>query len=628
MSGTASRYIGGLLYGPAMGVGRYNSRAVAPSAPLPVDTGGGQITTPPGPVRPPETDGTGIAINPDTGTIRPVGGTGGGGLGGMENLLLLTALGALPYLPQAVDWIGNQLGGSPAPTEVAPMLPGAPQNVPPEVVAAHELGHENGVGGQPAVTGPITSGQFQAGTPLPAGAQFITGPGGQTVTLPQGSVMGNDGVVFLPDGRFLDSTSWLDMPGAASNLPPAPLDVGGAADGFGQMGVSPGDFASVSAPAGGVAAPGAGWNTLPQTLPDDWLAGSLGETPIVGGDLATGLGGLAGGTVGSLISAQAFQNSDRPYAGVGQQAGSALGGIGAGALIGSAFGPVGAAFGALAGSLIGGMAGGAAGGAVGPEATVGRNFAGTGTFNPDGTLSFGGFGGDNGGDAAGAQAFANQFGQNLLAQAAQQGLRFNPNMAGIQFNIGGYDNPTRGGVAPGGYFYDPMMGGSPENYALRPNAGMNPYSGEQANAFTQAVLADLTARDVFTASGQGRGRDFYNSTLGADLGGYGYNTFGPNGFSGLSGFGDLLAQRQSAIGGWLGQQQAQAAAEAAARAQLDQQNRWAAANTGGISATNLLAAQNDPTMAAMLGLGGVQATENGFIFAQPGGAQVSWADSA
>jgi hypothetical protein len=589
MSGTASRYIGGLLYGPAMGVGRYNSRAVAPSAPLPVDTGTGQIT-PTGPVRPPETDGTGIAINPDTGTIRPVGGTGGGGLGGMENLLLLTALGALPYLPQAVDWIGNQLGGSPAPTEVAPMLPGVPANVPPEVAAAHELGHTFGVDGPPP---------------------------NQPASQPAGPMQG--GVMPIPG---------LPIEIAAAHELGHTFGVGGVADGFGQMGVSPGDFASVSAPAGGAAAPGAGWNTLPQALPDDWLAGSLGETPIVGGDLATGLGGLAGGTIGSLISSQAFQNSDRPYAGVGQQAGSALGGIGAGALIGSAFGPVGAAFGALAGSLVGGMAGGAAGGAIGPEATVGRNFAGTGTFNPDGTLSFGGFGGDNGGTAAGAEAFANQFGQNLLAQAAQQGLRFNPNMAGVQFNIGGYDNPTRGGVAPGGYFYDPMMGGSPENYALRPNAGMNPYSGEQANAFTQAVLADLAARDVFTASGQGRGRDFYNSTLGADLGGYGYNTFGPNGFSGLSGFGDLLSQRQSAIGGWLGQQQAQAAAEAAARVQLDQQNRWAAANTGGISATNLLAAQNDPTMAAMLGLGGAQATENGFIFAQPGGAQMSWADSA
>lgn len=312
------------------------------------------------------------------------------------------------------------------------------------------------------------------------------------------------------------------------------------------------------APAPSTPAPTPGGGLAPLGAADDPLYGSLGETPFFGGDLATQGAGLLGGAAGSLIASQAFANSRRPYAGMGQQAGSALGGIAAGALAGSALGPVGMFFGALAGAFGGGMLGGAAGSAVGPQPTIGGNFSGTGTFNPDGTISFGGFGGDNGGTAAEAGGFANQFGNDLLALAAQEGLRFNPAMTGVQFNIGGFDNPTRRGVAPGGFFYDPIRGGSPENYALRPGGGgFDPYSAGQSDAFTAAVLADLAARDVFTPTGTGRGMDFYTSSLGAPLGWYG-------GGGAPTDFDTLFAQRQGEIGGW----QAGAEQRAAEHAQM------------------------------------------------------------
>jgi hypothetical protein len=236
------------------------------------------------------------------------------------------------------------------------------------------------------------------------------------------------------------------------------------------------------------------------------------------------------------------------------------------------------AAGALAGAFGGGMIGAGAGSQIGPQPTIGSNFGATGTFGADGNIAWGGFGGDNGGDAAEAQGFANGFGQNLLAMAARQGLAFNPNMAGLQFNIGGYDNFSRSGLTSGGFFYDPLRGGSPENYALRPNPGLDAYSPGQQGAFTNAVLADMTARNVFTAPGAGGGfgMDSYQQTLGAPLGFYGAQTYGQ---MDVPTFGQSLAQRQGEVGGWLAgqaaQQQAQQQAQAALGANFDPGQQYA-----------------------------------------------------
>ena len=96
-------------------------------------------------------------------------------------------------------------------------------------------------------------------------------------------------------------------------------------------------------------------------------------------------------------------------------------------------------------------------------------------------------------------------------------------MAGANIVVGGYDNFSRRSETPGGFFYLPTTntGGSPENWALRPSGDTEAYSPEQASAFTRNVLADLSARQVFTPTGQGAGLDYYNSISGAPLGAYG-----------------------------------------------------------------------------------------------------------
>lgn len=577
MSGTASRYIGGVPYGPAMGVGRTNVRAVSPTAPLPVDTGVGTVTIPrPAPA---VTDGMGIAVNPATGMITPVGGGGGGS--GMTNLLLAAGLGLLPYAPDAINWLSNQLGGTPANAATPGTVTQEP--LPPVDRPAPQTG---GGADIPFV---------DAGGEIVGNQGSFVGPGG--VPVPNAAL---DGLAINPDRVF--EPGWVVDQQATQGLLDAP-----PVDGFDQMGVSPGEFASVSAPA--QAAPGdiTGWGQ-PGTLFNNPLG--LGAEAVTTAPGALGsVGGFDVLANAAYIPAGIIAHGSQTLAKPGGEMGAQIG-AGIGTLIGTVVGgPWGAALGALAGGGIGGQ--------IGAAPTIGTNFGATGTFNPDGTLSFGGFGGDNGGDAATAQGFADWFGSNLLQQAGQQGLQFNPNMAGVDFNIGGFGNFSRIGTTPGGFFFDPMRGASPENYALRPGGFSSAFSPQQANEFTTAVLADLAARDVFTAGGQGRGRDFYNSTLGAPLDWYSY---GGEGSAAPGTFGDILAQRQSAIGGWLGQQQQAAAAENAARAQLAQGNRWGGFDTSGISAVNLLAAQGDPTLASNLGLGGVQATENGFVFAVPGGA--------
>jgi hypothetical protein len=330
------------------------------------------------------------------------------------------------------------------------------------------------------------------------------------------------------------------------------MTLGQAGNGF----VYPGD---VSGGAGGAgAAP-----TLPAAAPggESVYGGFLGETPLVGGDFAANLAGMGGAALGSLITAQNPWTREG-YGGIGQKVGSAaggmVGGMAAGAMAGSAGGPVGAligaAAGALGGSFLGGTAGAGIGSQIGPAPTIGRNFGVQGTFNPDGSLSWAGAGGDNRGTEEDALSFANWLAPTLQQQAQAQGLAFNPNMSGVSFNVGGYDqwnrNQNLGGI--GGFFYDPFRGDSPELYALRPGtaeglAGMlggpgytqdQAFSQGMANDFTNAVLADLTARGVFTQAGAAQpGRDFFNSTMGSGLGSYGPGM----------GFNDLFAQAQGNI---------------------------------------------------------------------------------
>jgi hypothetical protein len=225
-------------------------------------------------------------------------------------------------------------------------------------------------------------------------------------------------------------------------------------------------------------------------------------------------------------------------------------------------GPVGAAVGTIAGGAIGGQ--------IGPAPTIGRNFSSIGTIGGDGNIYWGNSGGDNGGTGADASGFSNWFGQNLLQQAGQQGLAFNPNMAGAQFRVGGYDNFSRGGPSPaGGYFYTPdAVGGSPENYALRPSDdwASGAFTGDQANAFTTSVLGDLTARGVFTQPGATQpGMDYWNQSQGTPLGWYGSPTgaYSQTQFGGGD-FNSILGDRQNAITGWVNQQRAQGETNAAA----------------------------------------------------------------
>jgi hypothetical protein len=524
MSGTASRYIGGVPYGPAMGVGRYPTRPSVVSAPGPRNQGGGTLAVPPA-----ATNGVGIALDPSAGRVQPVfggagnvGGGGGGGDMGGQNMLLAAALGLLPYVPDAIDWISRQFASDPPAAAAQQQFPDDPTPL------------SDGVTPTDVVPGGLDAGTF-------------TGPGG--VQIPNAALGGfgtNWDNVFEPGWQVIDDPASLEQLLRPIETPAAP----GATDGFQAMGATPDEFASVSARGPGAvgAGPGdiTGWGAPGTTFnnPLSLPAGAVTTTP-------GALGTVAGYDVlanAAYLPAAVIGYGSQSLAKPGGEMGATIG-AGAGTLIGSIVGgPWGAALGALAGGGIGGQ--------IGAAPTIGRNFAGTGTFNADGSLAWGGFGGDNGGGADAAQGFANQFGQNLLAQAAQQGLAFNPNMAGVQFNVGGFDNFSRVGSTPGGFFYDPYRGGSPENYALRPNPGMDPYSAQQGNTLAQAALADLAARGVFTQGGQPQpGMDYYQQTIGAPLGGYGAMTFGGND---IPDFGQMLAMRQGDIGGWMaGAQQRQ-----------------------------------------------------------------------
>lgn len=466
MSGSFSpRYQVGQFYDPAMRSGQY--------ARMP---GGGRAPSAPGAapdmgVRPvPGIDASGVAVRPGAGVVTAAGtGTGDAG-GGMDAMILASALGLLPYVPDAINLVGRLAGGGAE--EALPL--------PPEFLTEEQAAALNGA---PTVGAPITSGMYPAGAALPAGQQFITGPSGQAFTLPAGAVMDIDGIVQLPDGSFLDATSWLDLPGAGSNLPLAPIESGIVAPNslteLAGGGVSGAEMTSVAAPTGGAPV------GIPAGAVGDPFYGSLGDMPsfLGGGDFATGLAGLGGGTVGGLISAQAPWTREG-YGAIGQQAGSAAGGIAAGAAMGSAFGPIGTFFGALGGAFLGGMAGGGAGSMIGPPPTVGPNYGALGRFNAQGGIDFIGFGADNGGDPADAQALGGYLSQALPAYAQQRGLMFNPMAAGYEISAGGYGDR--------GMFYLPGTSPSPEVHAA---------FSRDPNAYLNIALGDLAARGVYVPQG-------------------------------------------------------------------------------------------------------------------------------
>lgn len=442
-------------------------------------------------------------------------------------LLGASALGLLQYLPDAYDAVSEWLSPSQD-------LPTPPEWMSQEQAAA--LGGQN----------PVGSGAFQAGSAIPEGTSLML-RSGDVIQAPAGATMGIDGILEYPGGGFDQLSPWQGL--GSDGLPPAPTE--GA--GLGPVDINPVE-AGTNALEGGTNATEAaqgGWLNNPLGLSD-----ALFTTP----DLGLGsVGGVSLDAAALNIPAAIFgygvQGLAKPGGELGAGIGSTLGGI-AGSIIG---GPWGAALGTIAGGAIGGQ--------IGPAPTIGRNFGSMATIGGDGNYYWSNAGGDNGGSASDANAFTDWFGQALRQQAAQQGLVFNPNMAGAQFNIGGYDNFWRGGQTAGGFFYDPYLSGSPESSALRPADDWmsGGYSADQANAFTTNVLADLTARGVYTQPGaEQRGLDYWASTSGADLGFYG----APGGaYSDVAqGGGDwnsLLSGRQNAINGFLDQQRQNAAREAA-----------------------------------------------------------------
>ena len=531
MSGNiASRYIGGVPYGPGRSVGLYPNVASAGTTP------GVTANLPVVQQRPVDTSGMVTPIS-SGGRAATTAATGGGSTGGGSgNLLASLLLGALSYGPDAYKFIERQFSEDPQAV--------AGGEVGPNLSALYERGYSTG---QDIA---MARALDQAGITSGPATDWIGSGGNYTGAFEPGTLQA--------------------VPGGAERILDAPMgDPGFATNPSSFYGVDP-------ATLGEAANVGASGITAAQAA--DPLYGTLGESPLFGGDLATGLAGAGGGALGGLIAAQAPWTR-QGYGAIGSQAGSAIGGVAAGAAIGSFAGPIGTAFGALGGALLGGWAGGAGGSQMGPAPTIGGNFSSIGTFDGSGGLNWGNAGGDNGADGNDATSFANWFAPQLQQQAAQQGYGFNPNMGGAQIRVGGYDNPSRSGQAPaGGYFYDITnagggFGGDPDRYALRSSDQFanNPYSPDQASAFTQNVLADLIARGVYTQGGQpGQDQAYLGSTLGANYGWYGApgDLYSQTEYGGTGGFGDILQGRQNAITGYVNQNRLQQQANGGAQTVL------------------------------------------------------------
>lgn len=440
MSGSFSpRYQVGQFYDPSMRAGTYGRMpnvGRAPSGGVSPDLGVTPVAT---------IDANGIAVRPGAGVVTAAGGDGGGG--GME-MMLASALGLLPYVPDAVDLVGRLtgVGGEEA-------LPLPPEFLTEEQAAALNGGPQQAAGMSAAYGVPVV--------PF-GGAQFGYVPAGSSPWSPAGG-----------EGIFWDPT------GAASNLGGVTPSVGGeaaaglgaapAADASAGFAAAPVDAAAAGVGSGAI---GAGMTDL---LADIGVTGSLGS--IGGFDIGGGLLDAGAGYLGSLMSRDAALSlgGGTENAGYGQAIGSTIGGI-AGSVI-----PV---IGTLVGSALGGLIGGGVGGQIGPPPTVGPNYGALGTFNANGGIDFGGFGADNGGDPADAQALGGYLSQALPAYAQQRGLMFNPNAAGYEISVGGYGDR--------GMFYLPGTSPSPEVHAA---------FSRDPDAYMNIALGDLAARGVYVPQG-------------------------------------------------------------------------------------------------------------------------------
>lgn len=497
MSGIiASRYIGGVPYGPGMGVSRY-----APNAGN--FTSGSPVALPP--VTTPATLPNGGEFAPIIQAMPGFSGLGSGsggnaltaaaGGGGFDPTALLPLLGMIPDAYNAVSgWL------SPS----GERLPTPPEFLSPEQAA--DLPRRSETDWAPDATGigpygvPIVQfGGDQFGYVPPGASPWSTGDG--ILWDPTGAASrlgsGGNGAVYPGDATG-GATAQAAVPTSDSGL------FGGATSFFNPLGIPANTVQYAGEP----------------------LLGTFQNVPIEA---------LGTSAIASRIFSEAGQNLAKPGGELGASIGSTLGGV-----AGMFTGPLAP----IAVPLLT-LAGGAIGGQIGPAPTIGANFSSIGTIGGDGQIHWSGMGGDNGATGQEATDFANWFTPTLMQQAAAQGYGLNPNMAGAQFRIGGYDNFSRAGETPGGFFYTPdTLGGSPENYALRPSDQFAAYSPEQANAFTTNVLADLAARNVFTQGGAATGSlTDYNASHGAPLGWYGGGDFG-----------DALAQRQSDIMGFTNQQ--------------------------------------------------------------------------
>ena len=551
MSGSiASRYIGGVPYGPGRSVGLYPNSASAGTDP------GVTANLPVLQARPVDTSG--MVVPASGGVVQASGGDGGGG---GSNLLASLLLGALSYGPDVYNYVAKQLSDEPAAATAAD--PGANitalgerlSNSGQDVAMARAL-DQAGI-----TTGPATDWIRNGGSWYdafePGSLQQVPGGAERVLDAP----MGDPAFAVQPQSFYGGDPNTL---GAA----------GGGADLAGVTGASTTNWAGVP---------------LEATQVSDMGLGSVG-----GMDLATSLAYVPAAVFGRGTSSFA-----KPGGELGGQIGSALGGV-LGGVIG---GPWGAAAGTIAGGAIGGQ--------IGPNPTIGGNFSSIGTFDGSGGLNWGNAGGDNGADGSDASSFANWFAPTLQQQAAAQGYGFNPNMAGAQIRVGGYDNPSRSMQAPGGYFYDitnqgGSFGGDPDRYALRPSSDFanDAYSPTQANAFTTNVLADLIARGVYTQGGQaGPDQGYLGSTLGANYGWYGapggdYNAAEYGGGA----FNNILSGRQGAVQGWqAGAQQRQNNYQAS----MDQAAQAQAMTTNGYMPQGADAP-------AWQGMPGIDATTNGF----------------
>lgn len=512
----ASRYIGGVPYGPGRAVARYPNAASVGALP-------GVVGFP--------------AVNPGA---YPQGGLVTAGAdaastatpaAGGDNMLASLLLGALSYGPDVYNYLDKQFAEDPQAQEGAASTGGAGPNIT-------ALGDRMFSTGQDVA---MARALDQAGITSGPATEWIGNGGNYTGAFEPGTLQA--------------------VPGGAERILDAPMgDPAFAVDPMSFYGVDPATLDGTSGAIDGLgsAAGATNWAGIPLEAVQ---VGDVGLGSVGGVDIANSLAYAPAAVFAQGTPAFAKRGGE-----LGGQIGSALGGV-LGGVIG---GPWGAAAGTIAGGAIGGQ--------IGPNPTIGGNFSSIGTFDGSGNLNWGNAGGDNGANANDATSFANWFAPSLMQQAAQQGLGFNPNMTGAQIRVGGYDNPSRRGYAQGGYFYDLTsagggFGGDPDRYALRSSDmfNNNAFGPDQANAFTTNVLADLAARGVFTQGGQpGPDQGYLTGTLGANYGWYGApgDLYSQIEYGGQGGFNDILQGRRNAIEGWVNQNQAQQQANAGAQTVL------------------------------------------------------------